>query len=137
MDANEFAKLLRLCADGERSIEDFEDWFDANSWNVHQQGDAELIAAVFEVEEIYSAYLDGRMSVEGVRRQMGRLADALRLSIWAVGSAFPISPETSRSISNWLGRACSKALIKDRKVYPKHPLPLNLADTSLARLESI
>ena len=78
MDANEFAKLLRLCADGERSIEDFEDWFDANSWNVHQQGDAELIAAVFEVEEIYSAYLDGRMSVEGVRRQMGRLADALR-----------------------------------------------------------
>jgi hypothetical protein len=76
MDSNEFAKRLLFCANGDISIEELEGWFDSNSWNVHQQGIEALTNAVFEFEEIYSAYIDGRMGEHEVRHEMRRLANA-------------------------------------------------------------
>ena len=85
MDAKEFAERLRNA----RTIEDFEDWFDSSSWDVHQQGDAALTAAVFEFEELYSAHLDGRMGPDSVRQEMHRLAGTVRPFAPASGYARP------------------------------------------------
>jgi hypothetical protein len=54
-------QILRLL-EGQLSLDDFEDWLVANSWNVHQSGDAELTDLVFEIElhlsELSNGHLD-------------------------------------------------------------------------------
>ena len=77
IDAREFAQRLLECSDGVLPIGELEEWFASNSWNVHKQGDPALTAAVFEFEEIYSAYSDGRITGNQIREEMRRLANAI------------------------------------------------------------
>jgi hypothetical protein len=93
IDLSEFASRLRRCADGQ-SIEDFEEWFDSASWNVHQENNEVLTDFVFRVESLLSAYAEGRLSGESVREQLKGLAIVLRPFPW-IQSAENRNPEAS------------------------------------------
>jgi hypothetical protein len=69
---------LKRCGDGELSIEDFEDWFALDSWNVHQQQNKDLTDAVFRVEYLFSSLNDGRLKVPEVLREFAALAAAVK-----------------------------------------------------------
>lgn len=62
LDFQELGNQLSACARGRVSIEDFEEWFDENSWNVHQQPNQRLIDVVFEIESLFSAHQGGRLN---------------------------------------------------------------------------
>jgi hypothetical protein len=68
MTAHEILAQLRLCSDAKLSIEDFEEWFDSASWDVHQYGVKPLTDAVFAIESILSDYSAGRADEGFVRR---------------------------------------------------------------------
>jgi hypothetical protein len=78
------------------SIEEFEDWFDRSSWNVHQQNDQRLTDAVFAIEAIFSDYYSMRLSADSVKAELCRVAD--RLSDISFDFAPPVkkSEETDR-----------------------------------------
>jgi hypothetical protein len=62
LDRQQFAEQLRLCADKQHSIATFDEWFEESSWNVHQQNDILLENVVFEIESLYTAFSEGRIS---------------------------------------------------------------------------
>lgn len=66
-----------MAADGQLSISEFEDWFEQHSWNVHKLQDKQLLEAVFEAEEAFSAHADYRLSLDGLRQSFSALADNL------------------------------------------------------------
>lgn len=99
MDLYELARQLRACAGG-LSIEDFEDWFDLNSWNVHQQNDQDLTDAVFRVEALHSAYADGRLSDDDFRKELARMAAAIYpFAENRYGAPNPITPESNAAVA--------------------------------------
>jgi hypothetical protein len=49
------------------SLDDFEDWLVANSWNVHQSGDPEIIDLVFEIELHLAEFSNGHLDEEELR----------------------------------------------------------------------
>jgi hypothetical protein len=77
LHSEEMADQLKRCADGRESIEDFEEWFALNSWNVHQQQDKDLIDAVFRVEYLFSSLNDGRLKAPEVLHEFADLATAM------------------------------------------------------------
>jgi hypothetical protein len=77
LHSQDLAEQLMLCADGQLSIEDFEEWFALSSWNVHQQQNKELTDAVFRVEYLFSSLNDGHLKVRDVSREFAELAAAM------------------------------------------------------------
>jgi hypothetical protein len=77
LHSEEMADQLKRCADGQGSIEDFEEWFALNSWNVHQQQNKDLTDAVFRVEYLFSSLNDGRLKAPEVLREFAELATAM------------------------------------------------------------
>ena len=73
----DFAERLQSCADAKSSVDEFEDWFEDSSWNVHQSGDRELTTAVFRIESWLSARNEGRLSDNAIRSRFGDLANAI------------------------------------------------------------
>jgi len=74
LHSEELADQLNRCAGGLTSIEEFEEWFALNSWNVHQQDDKHLIDAVFRVEYLFSSLNDGHLETSEVLRQFAEVA---------------------------------------------------------------
>src|SRR5579864_5090324 len=77
LTAQELAQHLLASAAGRIPIEEFEEWFDLNSWNIHKQRDQGLIDAVFHVEESFSSYADGRIDESALRRSFEKIAREL------------------------------------------------------------
>jgi hypothetical protein len=115
--SNELADRLKRCGDGQLPLEDFEDWFALNSWNVHLQQNKNLTDAVFRVEYLFSSLNDGRLKVPEVRREFAALAAAVKTLPAEPGArapfAFQPNPPSPYSIaksqqfiaddeSNWL-----------------------------------
>ena len=88
LNVQELASQLLASGSGQISIEDFEDWFDSNSWNVHQKGDQALIDAVFRIEELFSAYYDKRIDESGLQRSFGEISRQLECD-WHASLAQP------------------------------------------------
>ena len=100
MDSYQFANRLRQCSQGDLSIGALEEWLDSSSWNVHMQPNEALTDAVFEFEELYSVYCDGRIENSELQGWLGSLADALTGSAPIAGHlelANTIGPFESRS----------------------------------------
>jgi len=56
------------------SLDEFEDWFSVESWNVHDHGDENLSDVVFSLESVFSRYYDGKVKREKLSQE---LANAL------------------------------------------------------------
>ena len=78
LDRDIFASQMNGVALGILSLQDFEDWFEEHSWNVHQRHDEGLTAAVFRVESLFSAYEEGRLEQEALTKRIGELAHTIR-----------------------------------------------------------
>lgn len=74
---------------GEISLEDFEDWFVANSWNAHQSGDPDLQRLVFEIEAKLSEYSGDQIDEQVLRRGLALLAKQITVNL-AIGISQPI-----------------------------------------------
>jgi hypothetical protein len=59
---------------GRQSLDEFEDWFVAATWDVHKSGDSEAEALTDEIELRLSEYTDGVLSPEDLRRELSALA---------------------------------------------------------------
>jgi len=77
LKARELAKRLLATADGRVTVEEFEEWFEEHSWNIHRQGDQGLIDAVFRAEEAFSAYSDQRIGESTLRDSFAEIAREL------------------------------------------------------------
>jgi hypothetical protein len=78
INSRELAEHLDAYVRGGMTAEAFEDWFDRESWNVHQQGSQRLTDAVFRVESLLSAYDDDRLSDDGLLKALEELANDIR-----------------------------------------------------------
>jgi hypothetical protein len=78
LHTNELADQLKRCADGQVSIGDFEEWFALGSWNVHRQRDGDLTDTVFQIEYLFSALNDGRLTAPEILGQFATIASAIR-----------------------------------------------------------
>ena len=76
-NANQFSQRLQQCANGELAVGSLEEWFDANSWDVHQSGNEPLADAVFEFEELYAAYAAGRLAEKSFLAALARLSSTV------------------------------------------------------------
>ena len=74
----DLANYLQACIDAEVSLNDFEDWFEEHSWNVHRRNDEGLTTAVFRIESWLTAWNEGRLSDEGIRANFGGLVESTR-----------------------------------------------------------
>ena len=77
VSSKEFANRLVECVQGEVSPEAFEEWFSGHSWNVHQDANETLERSVFRVEELFSAYFEGRLTKAELLGQFEDLAHIL------------------------------------------------------------
>jgi hypothetical protein len=78
MTTKEFVEHLDSCASGDIAAPDFEDWFEQESWDVHQSGDKLLTNAVFRVEALLSAYDEDRLNDQSFAAALQELANAIR-----------------------------------------------------------
>jgi hypothetical protein len=62
---------------GKTSIGDFEEWFALGSWNVHRQRDGDLTDTVFQIEYLFSALNDGRLTAPEILGQFATIASAI------------------------------------------------------------
>jgi len=70
----------RLCdwLSGKRSLDDFEVWFVAATWDIHKSGDPEAEALTDEIELLLSEYSDGYLTSDDLKQELGALASAVR-----------------------------------------------------------
>jgi hypothetical protein len=78
LNFQELANRLAACANGQIPVEDFEDWFDENSWNVHQQQNQGLVDAVFQVEALFSAHQSGLLNQQSLLQKFRELQGTVR-----------------------------------------------------------
>lgn len=97
MKPYEFAERLDGYARGTIPASEFEEWFDQESWNVHQLGNQRLANAVSRVESLLTAYDDDRLSEEDYRQRLRELAKAIRpfahdhIQMWRFDKDVPFS----------------------------------------------
>lgn len=84
MIAHEIIAHLRMCCDGKQSIEDFEEWFDSASWNIHRFGIEPLTNAVFEIEAVLSKYIRGQVEESAVRASFVAIGIGLQSALVAL-----------------------------------------------------
>ena len=53
LDRLENCKSLKECANDPAALDDFRDWFEEDSWNLHQKGDEQLSAAIYQSNRCY------------------------------------------------------------------------------------
>jgi hypothetical protein len=88
IDFQQLADRLHVCAMGELSIDEFEDWFEEASWNVHQSNDEKLIGAVFGIESLFSALSGGRICEQELLAEFATRAKKME-SEWLARSVRP------------------------------------------------
>jgi len=74
----ELADALNKVARGSISLDEFRDWFEEASWNVHRKADDELTAAVFRAESLLSAVDEQRLNEKLLAQKFADLATAIR-----------------------------------------------------------
>jgi hypothetical protein len=77
LHSKDLADQLKRCADGQTSIENFEEWFAQNSWDVHRQRDGDLTDTVFQIEYLFSALNDGRLTAPEILGQFAKIASGI------------------------------------------------------------
>jgi hypothetical protein len=78
MKPQDFADQLEACAEHKVSLDDFENWFERNSWDIHKQSDPVLTRTVFRIESLLSALDDGRVIEADLMARFRELANTIR-----------------------------------------------------------
>jgi hypothetical protein len=74
--ASEIRSRLADWLAGNRSLDEFEDWFVPATWDAHKAGDSEAEALTDEIEIRLSEFTDGVLSLEDLRRELSALASS-------------------------------------------------------------
>jgi len=73
-------QLIRFLSDG-LSLDDFEDWFVQNSWNVHKVPDLVLQRLVYAVELRLAEMSEGHLSEQEFRRDLSELVKVYSMNM--------------------------------------------------------
>jgi hypothetical protein len=71
--ANEIRARIAACVLREASLDDFEDWFVAATWNVQQTGSRELQNLVYTVEAKLAEHSGGHIDEPTLRKSLGEM----------------------------------------------------------------
>jgi hypothetical protein len=81
------------------SLDDFEDWFVQQSWNVHKSQDFDLQRLVYAVELRLSEHSSGHLSEEDLREELRGVLQRVPVKIGVPSEAVIIKSGTSSSSS--------------------------------------
>ncbi len=68
-------QLARFLA-GQIDLDDFEDWFVSNTWNIHLSGSVAAESLTFAIEESLSEYSSQHISDRILRRELSQILGA-------------------------------------------------------------
>jgi hypothetical protein len=74
VNASEIRFRLADWLAGDRSLDEFDDWFVPATWDIHNSGDSEAEVLTDEIELRLSEYTDGVLSPEDLKRELSALA---------------------------------------------------------------
>ncbi len=89
-------ELIRLL-DNEISLDQFDQWFAQESWNIHRSLDALAQRLAYAVELRLAEYDSGHLPEENLRRELLSLMRAFSLNLM-IGKNLPISGSSSNFI---------------------------------------
>jgi hypothetical protein len=80
LDAQDFIRRLSDFAVGRLTIREFEEWFVAASWNVHDWAEPVLRDAVYMLEIAFAEHSNGHVSTSFLRASAGDIVRELETS---------------------------------------------------------
>lgn len=70
VEESEVQNRLAALANGQMSIDDFAEWIEANSWNMHADSPAVAVEIVSSIHLLLSEYDNGDWSESGLRAEL-------------------------------------------------------------------
>jgi len=84
---------------GNSSLDDFEDWFVKQSWDVHKFQDFDLQRLIFAIELRLSEHSSGHLPEDALREDLRRILQRVPLKIGVRADAVSVQSGTSSSAS--------------------------------------
>ena len=81
------------------SLNDFEDWFVQNSWNVHKIADYDLLRLVYAIELRLSEYSSQHLSEDSLWRELRTLLQRAPMNVGIDSQPLSIESGSSSSVS--------------------------------------
>ncbi len=91
--------VIRL-VEGKLSLDDFEDCFVAESWNMHQSNSPSAVALASAIELRLAEYSSGHLSEEDMKSELSKLVSGI-ISVSVNEVAKVASAGSSLSVKNW------------------------------------
>lgn len=76
ISASQIRNELALSLAGPLPLDEFEDWFVQNTWNIQKTGSKAAEVLTFEIEELLSEYTSGHISEDKLRKELELLLHA-------------------------------------------------------------
>lgn len=76
VSSSQIKAKLALLLDRQISLEEFEDWFARNTWNVHQSGSVAAEQITFAIEESLSEYSSRHLNEASLRAEFSEILGA-------------------------------------------------------------
>lgn len=99
--------------EGKLSLDEFEDRFVADSWNMHQVDSPSSVALASAVELRLAEHSSGHLSESDMKAELSKLVSGV-ISVSAYEAVPPVSAGTSMDVKSWLwqqsGQPCGISL---------------------------
>lgn len=92
----EVRKKLSEWFEGRISLDEFEDWLAAQSWDVHKSPDPETARLVYAIELRLAEHSSGHLSQDELRRELAPLLQSYELR-WSFCGDLPVQTATGTS----------------------------------------
>lgn len=73
LSSSQIREQLAMFLDGKIDLDDFEDWFVQNTWNIHSSGSRSAEALTFAIEESLSEYSSHHLTEQELRSELQSL----------------------------------------------------------------
>ena len=70
ISASQIRSQLALALARKMSLDQFEDWFVQNTWNIHASGSKEAEVLTFAIEDLLSEYTSAHISEQALRSEL-------------------------------------------------------------------
>lgn len=90
VSASQIRNELAFSLAGVIPLDEFEDWFVQNTWNIQNTGSKAAEVLTFAIEELLSEYTSGHISEDKLRQELSQVVHAETKNIEIVESARPL-----------------------------------------------
>jgi hypothetical protein len=82
---------------GESSLDSFDEWLTAETWNIHQSGDAGAVQLTYAIELLLAEHSSGHRSDEQLDTELKALSRDFAANV-TIGAAQPVVVEKSATL---------------------------------------